>query len=122
MSNKSNYKRLVTSHYDWYNLLALERFKINAMAKDFEKHHSYVGWEKDVRDMKLCVKLLDIIMDEDSINKNWEKEICYINTKNYKRFVSIEPSKYYLEKLELRRIKALHLYNKIRNRVLRWWW
>lgn len=122
MSNKSNYKKLVTSHYDWYNLLALERFKINAMAKDFEKHHSYVGWENDVRDMKLCVKLLDIIMEEDSISKNWEKEIHYINIKNYKRFLFSEPSNYYLHKLELRRIKALHLYNKIRNRVLRWWW
>lgn len=121
MGNKSNYKKLVTSHYDGYYLLTLERFKINAMAKDFEKHHFYVGWEDDVRDMKLCVKLLDIIMGEDPVGKNWEKEICYINTKNYKRFLSSEPDKYLL-KLELRRVKALHLYNKIRNRVLRWWW
>lgn len=122
MSNKSNYKKIFTSHYDWYYLLALERYKINAMAKDFEKHHFYVGWENEVRDMKLCVKLLDIIMGEDSISKNWIKEICYINTKNYKRFISYEPNRSYSHKLEFRRIKALHLYNKIRNRVFRWWW
>lgn len=119
--NKSIYKQLVTCHYDYAYLLHLERFKINAMAKDFEKAKWYIGYEIDVRDMKLCIKLIDIILEEDTISKNWEKEICYINTKNYKRFISPCPDKY-LFKLELRRLKALYLYNKIRNRILRWWW
>ena len=53
--NKSIYKQLVTCHYDYAYLLRLEQFKINAMAKDFEKAKWYVGYEIDVRDMKLCV-------------------------------------------------------------------
>ena len=43
--NKSIYKQLVTCHYDYAYLLRLEQFKINAMAKDFEKAKWYVGYE-----------------------------------------------------------------------------
>ena len=71
--------------------------------------------------MKLCVALIDIICENDSISKNWEKQICNINIRNAKRF-HMNNSNHYLFLLELRRMKALHLYNKIRNRMLRWWW
>lgn len=121
--NKSIYKQLVTNHWDWYFLLNLEQYKIKQMIKSFSKAKHYVGWELDVRDMKICVALLDIIMTKDSVNKNWDKKICHINIRNAKRFVqSASWDDHYLFVLELRRIKALYLYNKIRNRLLKWWW
>ena len=121
--NKSIYKQLVTNHWDWYFLLNLEQYKIKQMIKSFSKAKHYVGWERDVRDMKLCVTLIDIICENDSISKNWRKEICNINIRNAKRFhMNSSNNDHYLFLLELRRIKALHLYNKIRNRMLRWWW
>jgi len=93
------------------------------MIKSFSKAKHYVDWERDVRDMKLCVALIDIICENDSISKNWRKPICNINIRNAKRFCMDNlNNNHYLFLLELRRIKALHLYNKIRNRMLRWWW
>lgn len=121
--NKSIYKQLVTSHWDWYFLLNLEQHKIKQMIKSFSKAKHYVGWEYDVRDMKLCVALIDIICENDSMSKNWERPICNINIRNAKRFrMNNLNNNHYLFLLELRRMKALHLYNKIRNRMLKWWW
>ena len=84
--NKSIYKQLVTSHWDWYFLLNLEQHKIKQMIKSFSKAKHYAGWEYDVRDMKLCVALIDIICENDSMSKNWERPICNINIRNAKRF------------------------------------
>ena len=70
--NKSIYKQLVTSHWDWYFLLNLEQYKIKQMIKSFSKAKHYVGWERDVRDMKLCVTLIDIICENNRIQiKSW---------------------------------------------------
>ena len=121
--NKSIYKQLVTSHWDWYFLLNLEQYKLKQMIKSFSKAKDYVGWERGVRDMKLCVALIDIICENDSTSKNWDRPICNINIRNAKRFrMDNLNNNHYLFLLELRRMKALHLYNKIRNRMLRWWW
>jgi hypothetical protein len=121
--NKSIYKQLVTSHWDWYFLLNLEQYKLKQMIKSFSKAKHYVGWEHDVRDMKLCVALIDIICENDSMSKNWDRPICNINIRNAKRFrMNNLNNNHYLFLLELRRMKALYLYNKIRNRMLRWWW
>ena len=121
--NKSIYKQLVTSHWDWYFLLNLEQYKLKQMIKSFSKAQHYVGWEYDVRDMKLCVALIDIICVYDSMSKNWDRLICNINIRNAKRFrMNNLNNNHYLFLLELRRMKALHLYNKIRNRMLKWWW
>ena len=67
--NTSIYKQLVDNHFDWYYLLNLERYKIKQMIKSFSKAKHYVDWECDVRDMKLCVALIDIICENDSISK-----------------------------------------------------
>ena len=109
--------------------------------------------EKKIEEMKMCVKLLDIIFEDDAPSRMyWDayskiqlftvappdkdglseliptgekppKFPVHINTKNGKRF-----NKYWDENLEpiiqpeLRRVKALHLYNKLRNRCFGWWW
>lgn len=132
--------------FDFAYLLILERFKLKKMIKNFqEAQHPTVGIEYTIRDMQICVNLIDIILEEDSAYKTYLKQYenlkmeflpdgrlelgeidvkipIYINIKNKNRFFSDtqETSEIFL--MEFRRIKALHLYNKIRNRMFSWWW
>lgn len=132
--------------FDFAYLLILERFKLKKMIQNFqEAKHPHVGIEYTIRDMKICIKLIDIVLEEDSTYKTYLKQYenlkmeflhdgrlelgeidvkipIYINIKNKNRFFSDtqETSEIFL--MEFRRIKALHLYNKIRNRMLNWWW
>ena len=140
--------------FDFSFLLELERFKLKRMIKNFEEaSQPHYGIEKKIEEMKMCVKLLDIIFEDDAPSRMyWDayskiqlftvappdkdglseliptgekppKFPVHINTKNGKRF-----NKYWDENLEpiiqpeLRRVKALHLYNKLRNRCFGWWW
>ena len=137
--------------YDYGYLLVLERFKLKRMIKSFEEaSHPHVSIEFTIRDMKMCVKLIDIILEEDacmntyldnnygpngkikmSIGEDntlkvdrkdgWEKTPTHVNIKNYKRFGWKEKPRDIIW-MDYRRVKALHLYNKIRNRIFGWWW
>ena len=148
--------------FDFAYLLILERFKLKRMIALFEKMEtSFFAHErtwKDIRDMKLCVKLLDIILGEDpkyinymnkyssedyglKFTKNEDGEFivissktqtfdCYVNINNASRFdfdlkdIDIESKhKDLMEdlKTEVRKVKSLYLYNKIRNKMMHWW-
>jgi hypothetical protein len=137
--------------YDFGYLLVLERFKLKRMVKSFEEaSHPHVGIEFTIRDMKMCVKLIDIVLEEDAymetymednygpngkikisvgednilqVNRadGWEKIPTHVNVRNHRRFGWVnEPEVFVL--MEYRRVKALRLYNKIRNRIFSWWW
>lgn len=134
-----DFKRIWGHNWDFAYLLKLERRKIRDMARDFTKWRHHVGWEKTVREMNLCVQLIDIILEDDKYYKSWleanygikgkfTKFPIYVNVKNYKRFfkqVDTLPDNdvlYEHFKIELRKVKALHLYNKIRSyKMLSWW-
>lgn len=137
--------------FDFGYLFELERFKIRRMVKSFsEASVPHVGIEFTIRDLKLCVSLLDIILEQDAPMKTYmednyglngkvkmsfgednvlkveERDSAYktpvhVNTRNYKRFgFKEEPEKIVL--MDYRRVKALRLYNKLRNRSFSWWW
>ena len=132
-------KKIWGHNWDYYYLLRLEQRKISEMARDFAKWRHHVGWERTVAEMNLCVKLLDIVLEKDKDYKSWlhanygekgkfTKFHVYVNLNNYKRFLKrVEefpehPILHESMKIELRRIKALHLYHKIRNvKILSWW-
>lgn len=136
--------------FDYSCLLDLEQFKLKRMIDSFE-HAScpYVGIENHIREMKICVSLIDIILErdaymntymEDNYGKNGIVQVytegneiktrmtqehykipVHVNTKNYARFrFNKEPDELIL--MEFRRVKAMYLYNKIRNRMFHWWW
>lgn len=50
------------SDWDYAFLLELEQKKIKSMADVFEKENFFEGCEFVVRDMRICVSLLDIVM------------------------------------------------------------
>lgn len=144
--------------FDFGYLLDLERFKLKRMVHSFENASvPHVGIEYTIRDMKMCVKLLDIIFEDDAPSKMYsdaylkvklfdvepKDENSYsrfvrtdqkipkfpvrINIRNAKRFWKNWSGEENSERLllllpEIRRMKALFLYNKLRNRCFRWWW
>ena len=136
--------------FDWSSLMRLERFKISRMLKCQEgaSGFEYEGQDQVRRDMRICISLLDIILQEDSYYKTWSTSYAadlkmdidfktsrlnitrpknikipiHINTKNSWRFGF--PRDYKIADILLfdyRQKKALCLYNKIRNRIFNWW-
>ena len=135
------FKRIWGKPWDYGYLLKLEQYKIREMCKYFQKSQLTVGWELQVRDLKLCDKLISIVLEEDKYYNSWlhnsygvipHKQIpfpTYVNKKNYKRFMP------YLDDfkednlvlyngllISLREQKALYLYNKIRAYRMQNWW
>lgn len=141
------FKRVWGKPWDYGYLLKLEQYKIREMCKYFQKSQLTVGWELQVRDLTICDKLIDIILEEDKHYQSWLhsnysisakdrwqnkglKFPIYVNVRNYKRFLPLANIKeidnhlFLVEnfKISLRQQKALHLYNLIRTyRMQRWW-
>ncbi len=65
------FSKILKYNHDWdYSfLLILERKKLQFMASYFEGYHVH-----DVsRDLRLCIRLLDIVLEEDAEYKSWQK-------------------------------------------------
>ena len=126
--------RLWGKPWDYEYLLRIERRKFQEMAHYFQKSKLTEGWERQVQTCNLCISLLTIVLEEDWPFKVWLKNnygdrsdssvivpfAKHINTNNSHRFIgkdwSINQSSLCNDSLriELRRIKAWHLYNLIR--------
>lgn len=57
---------IVWKDRDWddYYIFAVLKFKIKNTADYIESNKTYVGWENDVRYMRICEKLIDRITDD----------------------------------------------------------
>lgn len=119
--------------YDFDNYFRLERAKLVQMLEYFQIS-DIVETSKIVRDLKVCINLLDIILgnttviDASATGIMWPKdgEKFYnrdINTNNMFRFISIKHESYYMDNLDEYYIeKAKHLYFEIlKNRIFTWW-
>lgn len=126
--------------WDWTYLLELEQAKFKEMAIYFEKSKIASDWKFQVRDCKLCIKLIDIILEQDEPFNQWletnygiykdkglsVKEILqvpistYVNIRNAYRFVKYPNFDKFNSKasnlfaIDLRQTKAFYLYQKIR--------
>ena len=141
------FKRIWGKPWDSGFLLKLEQHKIREMCKYFKKSQLVVGWELQVRDLTICDKLIDIILEEDKQYQSWLhsnynisakdrwqnkglKFPIYVNVRNYKRFLpqarydATDMLPFLIEnfKISLRQQKALFLYNKIRAYRMQYWW
>lgn len=123
----------VSYPYDFDNYFRLERAKLVQMLEYFQIS-DIVETSKIVRDLKVCINLLDIILgnttviDASATGIMWPKdgEKFYnrnINTNNMFRFISIKHDSYYIDNLDEYYIeKAKHLYFEIlKNRIFTWW-
>lgn len=127
--------------WDYAYMLEMERVKLEYMAKYFtESRIAEHDWAV-ARDAKICIRLIDIIIGNDSsyVMKDNEKkpfmewdlvEIKKVNLKNAERFLSKERMDRYRDnprmkvylKDDLRIEKAWNLYCKIREYNMRSWW
>lgn len=140
-----NFKRIWGKPWDWYYLLHLEQAKLKEMADYFEKKDRFIGVEKVVRDIRICLKLIDIICEKDALYKSWLHQSYghpikdfesieevkfpkYVNIRNRHRFLHKDflngshPNIFNSLLAEYRKMKALALYNKIRTYKLFSWW
>ena len=134
-------RRIWGQPWDFAYLLELEQYKIREMRDYMQKHHHLMGWQLVVRDMNICLKLIDIILEKDQYYRSWldncygskpHKQLSfpvYVNTKNYKRFwpmvEDLHQDNLVLYNgiiISLRQQKALFLYNKIRAYRMQSWW
>ena len=109
--------------YDFEYMLNLEKFKLKRMSEYFSKSQIISDWERVVKEINLCIKLIDIITEKDPPGYlyNGTKKLPYVNTRNYKRYLKyIYDNDFYRD--DLRQTKALYLYNLIRAyRMMSWW-
>ena len=67
------YKRLLAKDLDWdYGyLIALEKKKLQRMHDCIKSESRLEHKDFVVRDIAICIRLIDIIMEEDAVFKNW---------------------------------------------------
>lgn len=116
---------------DFSFLLAIEKQALIRMSKYFEVSRIAEGNERVEEEIKLALRLLDIVLEIDCSyhfgfkykGDGWVDR--YINTKNYGRFWpqanDLDLKKPILQD-HLRREKAWYLYNKLKYERMRTWW
>ena len=153
--SKRTWSKLVSKDWDYWFLLKIEQLKLRRMCKYFAKHGHTMSSPFNVRDMKVCDKLISVILEEDNaykahvnqvVNKKGNErfsrltDTVYVNTRNEYRFFRRTPIKDNIEdkepyrgengqnfrdkvlKMSLRQLKAMHLYNMIREYKMFHWW
>ena len=138
------YKHLLAKDYDWdYGyLIALEKKKLQRMHDCIKRENHLANNEFVVREIAICIRLIDIFMENDSVHSTWleraysgtrirfrkldnghyemvddDKEPLpdipvYVNTRNEKRFFRSTPIKDALA--ENRREYSIHLKISLR--------
>lgn len=148
---KDFWKIIITAFkgYPWQEnfLYELEKAKINEMMNYQKKSNRFVNVEYVIRDMQICINLIDIfngddtryfhydgglqfvpIKDSDNIEVKTDKLVYHcdikVNTKNVDKFVNDDKiKKYFIEHPhELYILKAKKLYHKIRYEHDAEWW
>ena len=109
------------------------------MVDYFTKYGISADNEKYIRQMKLAIKLLQIVINEEGYHfehnidgektgkfTDINKYVCdvKVNTKNADRFMNKKEKEFYVNKYphELYLLKAKHLYHKLREYYEQTWW
>ena len=73
-------------NHDWEFMLDLEQFKLKRMSEYFSKSNLTYDCETMVKEINLCIKLIDIVLERDlpGFLSNNTKKLPYINTRNHK--------------------------------------
>ena len=135
---RRGWTRLLRKDFDWdYGfLLRIEHYKMKRMLKYFQNSNITSDRESIVRDLKLCISLLEKIMNMDfnyktinirNINRFLEKDLYEgkLNDWNPNYFSELNVELSPLAKIireHLSEQKIWHLYNLIREYRMRYWW
>ena len=93
----------------------------------FENSRRFVGWERAVKDIRLCKSLLEIVTEKRYLSDflgDKPKMKIYVNTRNAKRFIQYEGADMTnaMWQLELYERKANRLLYRILEEKSRNWW
>lgn len=132
---KNKNKKLIKSAmkfqpWDFGFNLEIEREMLNRMYEFYSSDKPVaVESERVAREVKLAIKLLGIIMEEDSAvswgglgNPNKWTLVKYVNIKNASRFGTFPELEEPIMRAYLRQAKAWYLYNKLRLYRMHTWW
>ena len=107
----------------WYDTL-YHYFEYQAVY--FETFQNFVGWERAVKELRLCRSLLEIMMDKRDLSDyaGIPKMKVYVNDRNARRFISYENADFtkamWQEELYIK--KATKLFYRILEERSRAWW
>ena len=108
--------------FDYEYLLDIEKVALKYMAEYFKSSNIVVGNEFIVRDISLCLKLLNIATGDLFYAKE-DINAPYVNIRNKERFI-----KHTTKNLDspairsfIREMKAWNLYCKVRSNMQAWW-
>ena len=108
--------------FDYEYLLDIERVALKYMAKYFKTSNIVHHNESIVRDISLCLKLLNIATGDLFYSKE-DINAPYVNIRNKERFI-----KHTTKNLDspairsfIREMKAWNLYCKVRSNMQGWW-
>ncbi len=111
-------------NWDNYHIYTLLHFKLNRMSKSFEKYDLHVDAEKKVQQLKLCVFLLQRLIDDEYAEAEWNKAIDYENwtigkelTDEDKRLLKIAQTK----EVYMRNQDLDLLFSSLRKHIEGWW-
>ena len=114
--------------FDYEYLLDIERVALKYMAEYFKSSSIVTHNEFIVRDISLCLKLLDIATGRDFHSNNLFHEneginAPYVNTRNKDRFIKYTTKGFGSPAIKffIREVKAWNLYCRVRSNMQRWW-
>ena len=114
--------------FDYEYLLDIERVALKYMAEYFKSSSIVTHNEFIVRDISLCLKLLDIAAGGDFYSNNLFLEneginAPYVNTRNKDRFIKHNAKSFGSPAIKflIREVKAWNLYCRVRSNMQAWW-
>ena len=114
---------IFSKDFDYAYLLQLEQAKLKSMYNYFNSYRYTSDWKRIRSQIKICIDLLDILINEDytkkvnvrnidRFTKNLDKKD---NSEGLKNFIITHPN-------ELAYLKANNLYYEIRKQYTKTWW
>ena len=131
---RPGYDKMIKSaiEWEWFDygyMFDIEKAELETMIQHYESKDALSAEAENVaKQMKLCLKLLNIVIDDGlslwHFNKNRKIQTdIYVNTRNMHRFVDKKYENHYLAwPADLYVMKALYLYHAIRARFDKTWW
>ena len=107
------YKRLLADDHDWdyAYLIALEKKKLQRMHDYIEQEGHFEGKELVVRDIAICIRLIDIFMEDDAAHNTW----LHQSFSGDMKFRKLEDGLYQLDDADRKTIADYPVYVNVRN-------
>lgn len=99
--------------FNWTFIMIILRHKLKLIKNGYDKHHKYVGQEKEIHNLKVAILLIDRILEDE-----------YIFNKQYYKLLHSEPRGSKLSYNFYQRIKEqdMEMLFSILQKHLKTWW